>query len=506
MRGCTNSRIHSSERKISAGLLSSADPNPSCASVGETYECVAFLDYVNAGRITRAAALSSNHICPWNTCSEAAPRATTSMEWNSKSVLQHFPRINRCLLAPRLSRSGGLRGAHWQVTLTLRCSVVRNGNRDIAPPGVDRSAADLWALAQCLTVRYPGAIVPPLDYAGLRNESVTQVNTFLKRLLAHPELRHSEYLLAFVLYPQAPKTIYSAQLAGADAAFGASAARMAGSIEPVDEVDAVIRWSKEKDLLLDLARRKAIKAQQSIAQAAMDATALLTAGGVLLPEAPSGDCGISPLLDSIDDEQRYVACLREAAYNVKEVHDRLHAARSTLVTAQKSFQHREGAFSKALSSTQHDVNRAKSRVDLLQNTLDRALMRFSGDAKAFVRDFPERWSTMIDTLVDAQIGTATSLANCLGAARREIVKAPVYEDDDDRKLSERILNAPDRVAPPPAPDLNWMAPEHATTVVAADATAANASFSSMPDWYKSPDAGRPQPPPPPPPEGRRDPW
>ena len=38
---------------------------------------------------------------------------------------------------------------------TVSCSVLRNGNRDIAPPGVDRSAADLYALERVSRGRVP---------------------------------------------------------------------------------------------------------------------------------------------------------------------------------------------------------------------------------------------------------------------------------------------------------------------------------------------------------------
>ena len=326
--------------------------------------------------------------------------------------------------------------------------------------------------------------MPPLDYDALRRESVIEANRFLKRLLEHGELKTSEALLKFLLYATPPKIIYTAQLPGMDASYAASAARLSGSIPTFEEVDSVVAWTKDKDRLLNMARNKAIKAASSLKTAAIDASFLLTAGGVLLPEKPSDDCGIPRLIESIDDEQRYVANLRQAALNVKEVHDRVCAAGQMRESTAKSFESRHSALVKGLSSTQRDVDKADQRVERLQRALDDALVRFSGEAKSFVRDFPERWSTLIDQLVDDQIATANSLAACLAAARKQIVKNESADDDDDaRKLSERILNAPEpkRVAP----DVDWMGSDsfksssHASKPSPAPKKTNN---SSVPDW------------------------
>mmetsp|Transcript_7321 Transcript_7321/g.22543 ORF Transcript_7321/g.22543 Transcript_7321/m.22543 type:complete len:488 (+) Transcript_7321:74-1537(+) len=398
---------------------------------------------------------------------------------------------------------------------TVRCSVRREGKRDLSPPSVDRSPAEFVELARCLAVSFPGSIVPPVQLETLSTNQETSgaraANRFLRRLADHAELGRSRTVLEFLLRGPLPKAMYSAELEGSEFAFAAATARLTGSVAPEDdEIAQVLAWAKEKEKLLDVASQKARKASASCAAAARDASSLLAAGGVLLeavfsdtetssakkseaeafdeeeddseevlknaPSLRSDPFGLDAALVAFADEKAKVNALRTAASHARSLADRLAAARQSLEAHEASFGKREkvmdplsaaGSLTLATASDKKDVERAKAKKQRLTDVAETARRRFAAEARSFIQDFPHRFSAVVDALVTTQVASARLYAATLTAAHQA---TPSFEEtggdsDLDRNLAD--------VADPP-----WSTSEDA------DDSARRPDDARLPAWAK----------------------
>ena len=359
----------------------------------------------------------------------------------------------------------------------VSCSVVRFGQRDIAPAPVERAPGDFLELARCLGVRYPGSIVPPA-------ENLTDarcVNRFLRRILKHEFLRSSKLWLEFVLHRALPKAMYSLELAGSEFSMTTSTARITGSVdfreadESAEEPRRVLEWAKEKETLLEMATQKAKVAAASLATAAKDASALLAAGGILVDlvvaassstndedfddssgfseteveEKPKkkkfnakDPYGVDGALAGFADEKAYVQSLKTAASHVKSVFERLAVAKASLKTHETSYAKRRniddpnstsGSMTLATASTKKDVELAKKKAVILADVCAKALKRFADEARTFIRDFPQRYSDVVNDLMDTQIATAAFLSKALSRARDHQLFVTKVEKGPDLK-------------------------------------------------------------------------
>lgn len=378
---------------------------------------------------------------------------------------------------------------------TVRCAVRRGGKRELSPPSVDRSPADLVELARCLAVTFPGAVVPPAQLETLSADQETRgvraATRFLRRVAAHAELGSSRLVLVFLLRAAPPKALYSAELEGSEFALSAAAARLTGSGAADDDGDIaqVLAWARQKEALLDGAAQKARKAAASCAAAARDAAALFAAGGVLLadlfdddptpttakqkseaeafdeeeafddvshsslpcsPSLPStaslrsDPFGLEAALAALADEKLRVNALRTAASHARALADRLAAARQSLEAHEASFAKRAkvmdpsstaGALTLATASDRKDVERAQAKTQRLATAADAARRRFAAEARAFVRDFPHRFAAVVDALLRTHVASARLYAATLTAAHRATADTTA-DADLDRNLAD----------------------------------------------------------------------
>lgn len=381
---------------------------------------------------------------------------------------------------------------------SFTCSVVRNGNRDIAPPAVDRSPADVAALGVALGVAYPGAIVPPVS-AALKGGDAEAAQIFVKRCLAHGELGGSAVLLRFLLQEQAKLEVLA--LPGADMALSVSAGKLTGSVISDDrDVDNTLGWVDQKEKLLAVAKAQALKAQAAIVAAVKETRALLAAGGIVLKDEAFGNdssAGVARAIEQFEDIHGSIGSLRTAAVHVRTLRERRVAAAQLLAATKKSFEGarlEKSSFSKTAANVKTDEDRAAA----LGAAVDAAAARFVAEARAFVRDFPARWTAIVNELVDNQVVAAGRVTAALDAAKTDVTVA--FGDDvvdipaapsvsSSSSSSSPPASAPATATPSKAPGISTGgdAPSWASAMDEEDATsAASAPKQAEPEKKNQP--------------------
>ena len=330
-------------------------------------------------------------------------------------------------------------------------TVIRSEKRDVSPPAVERTPSDLAALAHALSVHFPGAVVPPIGDASDGGRGAKAAKTFIERCLAHAELGPSRLLVEFLLQREVAKSVRNAAHIGSDVAVRATTtATFYGSDVQKDVADA-IKWCRAKERILDDASNRAMRAERAIRKATKETAHLLATGGVLLnPRDDDAAAGVVSASHAFGDLKHQVGSLRDAAQTLQTLRDRLAAAAAVLEASRDSFANSAKQY---LAKTQRDVDADTARRNAIESVVDSASRRFAHDASAFVASFPDKWSTLVATLVADQARAARDGATLLEQAHANGAERAAPEADDMWPPPE----------PPPAPESDSDAPAEGVT-------------------------------------------
>ena len=298
-------------------------------------------------------------------------------------------------------------------------TVIRDGKRDVSPPAVERTPADLAALAHALSVHYPGAVVPPVGDASDAGRGAQAAKTFIERCLQHEELGPSSLLVEFLLQREITRSVRNASHIGSDVAVRATTTATFYGSDVKKDVEDARRWCLAKEKILDDATARATKAERAIRKATKETAHLLATGGVLLnPRDDDAAAGVVSASWAFRDLKHQVGSLRDAAATVQTLRDRLAAAEGILEATRESFasSKEKSTAARAFSKSQRDVDSDTARRNAIESVVDNASRRFAHDASAFVASFPDKWSTLVATLVADQARAARDGASLLEAA------------------------------------------------------------------------------------------
>jgi len=283
-------------------------------------------------------------------------------------------------------------------------TVIRDGKRDVSPPAVERTPADLAALAHALSVHYPGAVVPPVGDASDAGRGAQAAKTFIERCLQHEELGPSSLLVEFLLQREITRSVRNASHIGSDVAVRATTTATFYGSDVKKDVEDARRWCLAKEKILDDATARATKAERAIRKATKETAHLLATGGVLLnPRDDDAAAGVVSASWAFRDLKHQVGSLRDAAATVQTLRDRLAAAEGILEATRESFasSKEKSTAARAFSKSQRDVDSDTARRNAIESVVDNASRRFAHDASAFVASFPDKWFDASVHAIDA---------------------------------------------------------------------------------------------------------